>query len=147
VRADDQGCNFGTDGTLLFTGSMATPSVVVEDCNALPLVRFQGRAAVSAQFLSDIYLSVATAAQHAQSFYNFNSGRPVFSVNGGIWRSALVDSSADPPPPTRSPISAAIPEEGATPCSRPSIDRLQEQATYWNQPSTSTTALIVPTAL
>lgn len=80
-----RGCNFGTDGTLLFTGSMATTSVVVEDCSALPLIRFQGNAAVSAQFLSDIYPSVATAAQHAQSFYNFNSGRPLFSVNGGIW--------------------------------------------------------------
>jgi hypothetical protein len=80
-----RGCNFGTDGTLLFTGSMATTSVVVEDCSALPLVRFQGSAAVSAQFLSDVYPSVATAAQHAQSFYNFNSGRPVFSVNGGVW--------------------------------------------------------------
>jgi hypothetical protein len=81
-----RGCNFGADGTLLFTGSMATTSVVVEDCSALPLVRFQGSAAVSAQFLSDVYPSVATAAQHAQSFYNFNSGRPVFTVSGGIWR-------------------------------------------------------------
>ena len=81
-----KGCNFGTDGTLLFTGSMATTSVVVEDCPALPMIRFQGSAGVSAQFVDDTYTAVGSAGvQHLQTFYNFNSGRPVFSVLGGIW--------------------------------------------------------------
>src|SRR4029077_17582925 len=30
-----RGCNFGTGSTVLFTGSMATSSVVIEDCSAL----------------------------------------------------------------------------------------------------------------
>jgi len=80
-----RGCNFGTDGTILFTGSMATTSVLIEGCTALPMIRFQGSAPVSAEFLADSYPSVATAVPHRQTFYNFNSGRPVFSVNGGVW--------------------------------------------------------------
>ena len=80
-----KGCNFGTDGTVLFTGSMATTAVVVEDCTSLPMVRFQGSAPVSAEFVADSYPSVGTAVPHRQTFYNFNSGRPGFSVNGGVW--------------------------------------------------------------
>ena len=80
-----RGCNFGTDGTLLFTGSLATTSVVVEDCVALPMVRFEGSAHVSAQFLSDSFAPVGSAAEHTQTFYNFNSGRPIFNVSGGVW--------------------------------------------------------------
>ncbi|HEY6470829.1 MAG TPA: glycosyl hydrolase family 28-related protein [Candidatus Dormibacteraeota bacterium] len=80
-----RGCNFGTDGTVLFTGSMATTSVVIEDCGALPMIRFQGSAAVSATFLADSYPLVASAVEHRQTFYNFNSGHPVFVVNGGVW--------------------------------------------------------------
>jgi len=72
-------------GTILFTGSMATTSVLIEGCTALPMIRFQGSAPVSAEFLADSYPSVATAVPHRQTFYNFNSGRPVFSVNGGVW--------------------------------------------------------------
>ena len=55
------GCNFGTDGTLLFTGSMATPSVIVEHCHALPMIRFQGGAAVNTAFLADAFPAVAGA--------------------------------------------------------------------------------------
>ena len=80
-----RGCNFGTDGTVLFTGSMATTSVVVEDCPSLPMIRFQGNSPVSGEFLADSYASVATAVAHRQTFYNFNSAHPVFSVSGGVW--------------------------------------------------------------
>ena len=80
-----RGCNFGTAGTLLFTGALATTSVVVEDCSALPMVRFQGSAPVSAQFLSDTFAPVASSTDHTQTFYDFNSDRPVFNVSGGVW--------------------------------------------------------------
>ena len=80
-----RGCNFGTGGTVLFTGSMATSSVVIEDCGALPMIRFQGRAAISATFLSELVSLVANAAGHRQTFYNFNTGHPVFAVSGGVW--------------------------------------------------------------
>lgn len=80
-----RGCNFGAGGTVLFTGSMATSSVVIEDCSALPMIRFQGSAAISATFLSDTYPLVATAVPHRQTFYNFNTGHPVFAVSGGVW--------------------------------------------------------------
>ena len=80
-----RGCNFGTGGTVLFTGAMATTSVVVENCVSLPMVRFQGSAPVSALFLSDAYSLVPSTVPHRQTFYNFNSGHPVFSVIGGVW--------------------------------------------------------------
>jgi hypothetical protein len=80
-----RGCNFGSDGTVLFTGSMATTLVVVADCTSLPMIRFQGSAPVSATFLADTYSAVATAVDHRQTFYNFNSAHPVFSVSGGVW--------------------------------------------------------------
>jgi Pectate lyase superfamily protein len=80
-----RGCNFGTDGTVLFTGAMATTSVVVENCISLPMIRFQGSAPVSAQFLGDVYPLAPAAVAHRQTFYNFNTGHPVFSVSGGVW--------------------------------------------------------------
>ena len=80
-----RGCNFGTDGTVLFTGAMATTAVVVADCTSLPMIRFQGSAPVSAEFLADSYALVATAVAHRQTFYNFNTAHPVFSVSGGVW--------------------------------------------------------------
>jgi len=80
-----RGCNFGTASTLLFAGSMATTSVVVEDCTSLPMVRFQGSASVSAIFVRDVYPAAGAAAQHRQTFFNFNSAHPVFAVSGGVW--------------------------------------------------------------
>lgn len=80
-----RGCNFGNAGTVLFTGSMATTAVVVEGCAALPMVRFQGSSAVSAVFLADSYPLVPASVQHSQTFFNFNSAHPVFSVSGGVW--------------------------------------------------------------
>jgi Pectate lyase superfamily protein len=79
-----KGCNFGNAGTVLFTGSMAT-TAVVENCTSLPMVRFQGSSAVNAVFLADSYPLVAASVQHSQTFYNFNSAHPAFTVNGGVW--------------------------------------------------------------
>lgn len=81
-----RGGNFGSNGTLMFTGSMAATAVVVEDCAALPMVRFQGGAMVRAVFIADRYPAVAAGtAQHLQTFYNFNSTNPSFAVTGGVW--------------------------------------------------------------
>jgi Pectate lyase superfamily protein len=81
-----RGCNFGSDGTLMFTGSMAATSVVVEDCAALPMVRFQGSSIVRAAFIANAYLGVPVGtALHRQTFYNYNSAHPSFTVNGGVW--------------------------------------------------------------
>jgi len=80
-----RGCNFGTASTLLFTATMSTTSVVVEDCTSLPMVRFQGSVGVGVVFLRDVYPAVGATAQHRQTFFNFNSAHPVFAVNGGVW--------------------------------------------------------------
>jgi len=65
---------------------MPTTSVVVEDCRSLPMVRFQGSAVVSAVFLRNAYSAVVgSSVTHHQTFFNFNSARPVFAVNGGVW--------------------------------------------------------------
>ncbi len=81
-----RGCNFGSGSTLLFSGSLSTTSVVVEDCPALPMIRFQGNAIVRAAFLADTYPAVASpGAGHLQTFYNFNTAHPSFDVNGGVW--------------------------------------------------------------
>ena len=59
---------------------------VVEDCAALPMVRFQGGATVRASFIADRYPAVAAGtAEHLQTFYNFNSTNPSFAVSGGVW--------------------------------------------------------------
>ncbi len=81
-----RGCNFGSGSTLLFSGALSTTAVVVEYCAALPMIRFQGNASVRATFLADAYPAVASpGASHLQTFYNFNTAHPLFSVNGGIW--------------------------------------------------------------
>jgi hypothetical protein len=81
-----RGCAFGSGSTLLFAGSMPTTSVVVEDCRSLPMVRFQGSAVVSGEFLRNSYSTVVgSSVTHHQTFFNFNSARPVFTVNGGVW--------------------------------------------------------------
>jgi Pectate lyase superfamily protein len=85
-----RGCNFGSDGTLMFTGSMAATAVVVEDCAALPMIRFQGGAIVRAAFIADTYTAVAAGtAQHRQTFYNFNSAAPSFTVSRGVWANRI----------------------------------------------------------
>ena len=81
-----RGCNFGSGSTLLFSGALSTTSVVIEDCPALPMIRFQGNAVVRATFLADTYPAVASpGASHLQTFYNFNTAHPSFGVNGGVW--------------------------------------------------------------
>ena len=80
-----RGCDFGTDGTFLFTGSMPTTSVVVEDCSALPLVRFQGSAVVSAAFLST-YTRQWRPRLSTTNLLQLQLRASGIRVNGGVWR-------------------------------------------------------------
>lgn len=82
------GCNLGTSNMLQFTGRLPT-SVLVENCPALPAVRFAGGQPISATFDNDVFPAFTPPSGGSrQTFANPGGGPVQLVVSGGVWRNS-----------------------------------------------------------